>query len=40
MEKGGEIVKKILFFGLALGAAYVTYAQLPQIRRYIKIERM
>ncbi len=33
-------MKKLLFFGLVLGAAYVTYAQLPQIRRYINIERM
>jgi hypothetical protein len=33
-------VKKLLFLGLLAGAAYVTYAQLPQIRRYIKIEKM
>jgi hypothetical protein len=36
----GKTLLSLGLTGLVLGAAYVTYSQLPQIRRYIKIEKM
>ncbi len=36
----GKTLMSLGLAGFILGAAYITYAQLPQIRRYIKIEKM
>ena len=33
-------MKKLLFFGLVAGAAYIGYQQWPEFQRYMKIRRM
>ena len=38
--RGGEVVKKILFFGSLVGALIAVAAQWPEIQRYMKIRSM
>jgi hypothetical protein len=33
-------MKKLLFYGLVAGTAYVAYVQWPEFRRYMKIRSM
>jgi hypothetical protein len=38
--KGGEGVKKLLFFGVIFGVGAAVAAQWPEIQRYMKIRNM